>query len=410
MPVLGQVASSLAAAARHRGVRVSPQVPTMSAVATTSLLLAGLARGLEMESLRWREGTLAARYRAFGELCQDVSSWHPALGITIHNITPELLIGWLEGQYLPRHRAAARTRLDDGSVVCSPSAVSCCVSHLSTAFEQLHPPRAGEYDAHTGTGNPTQCALVRNYRAGYLQWAKGSGFEAQAAVPFTEAKVHQLVLSLLQAYDAATAAGQAVTAALCLRDGVFFLYLWESWQRGAEGGAIRADRVRLTADGMEVEIGDTKANRTGFSGLLQFSRNAAEPRLCIVRGVQQLLAATATLNGLGPNDLGLARGYVFRTLTPCRRRFSESAFSGSAAYQRLLGHLKTYQLYDGESVHSFRRGANQHALAGGVPASTRQARGLWASPATVRRYDRPSGKLPLSKRPCPSPPSSGEGQ
>jgi integrase len=362
-----------------------------------------------VESLRWREGTLAARYRAFGELCQDVASWHPSLGISIHNITPELLIGWLEGQYLPRHQGGARTRLADGRVVCSPSAVSSCLSHLSTAFGQLDPPRSGEYDGQTGAGNPTQCALVRNYRAGYLQWAKGGGFEAQAAVPLSETKVHQLVLALRQAYDEACSTDPSISVALLLRDSVYFLYLWESWQRGAEAGAIRADRVRFTDAGMEVEIGDTKANRSGFSGLLRFQRHRGDPRLCVVSGVQRLLAVTAAHHPGGPSDPSHASGYVFRTLTPCRSYFSDGAFSGDAAYQRLLGHLQRYGLYDGESLHSFRRGANQHALASGVPISERQARGLWASPATVRRYDRPSGKLPLSKRARCSLPSSAVG-
>jgi integrase len=345
----------------------------------------------------------------FGELCQDVASWHPSLGVTVQNITPELLIGWLEGQYLPRHQGGARTRLADGRVVCSPSAVSSCLSHLSTAFGQLDPPRSGEYDGQTGAGNPTQCALVRNYRAGYLQWAKGGGFEAQAAVPLSETKVHQLVLALRQAYDEACSTDPSISVALLLRDSVYFLYLWESWQRGAEAGAIRADRVRFTDAGMEVEIGDTKANRSGFSGLLRFQRHRGDPRLCVVSGVQRLLAVTAAHHPGGPSDPSHASGYVFRTLTPCRSYFSDGAFSGDAAYQRLLGHLQRYGLYDGESLHSFRRGANQHALASGVPISERQARGLWASPATVRRYDRPSGKLPLSKRARCSLPSSAVG-
>jgi integrase len=359
-----------------------------------------------VESLRWREGTLAARYRVFGELCQDVASWHSSLGITIHNITPELLIGWLEGQYLPRHQAGARTRLADGRLVCSPSTVSSSLSHLSTAFGQLDPPRTGEYDGQTGAGNPVQCALVRNYRAGYLQMAKGDGFESQAAVPLTEAKVHQLVLALRQAYDDGCSTDPSISVALLLRDSVYFLYLWKSWQRGAEAGAIRADRVRFTDAYMEVEIGDTKANRSGFSGLLQFPRNLDDPRLCIVSGVQRLLAVTAAHHPGGPSDPSHASGYVFRTLTPCRGYFSDGAFSGDAAYRRLLGHLRRYGLYDGESLHSFRRGANQHALAQGMPLAERQARGLWASPSTVRRYDRPSGKLPLSKRARLSLPSS----
>jgi hypothetical protein len=144
--------------------------------------------------------------------------------------------------------------------------VSSCLSHLSTAFGQLDPPRTGEYDGQTGAGNPTQCALVRNYRAGYLQWAKGGGFEAQAAVPLSETKVHQLVLALRQAYDEKCSTDPSISVALFPRDSVNFLYLWERWQRGAEAGAIHADRVRFTDGGMEVEIGDTKANCSGFSG------------------------------------------------------------------------------------------------------------------------------------------------
>ena len=400
VPLLCSAASALAAAVRSHGTRTIPAGPALTASQTAGLLLGGLGRALQREEKRWRPTTLAARYRAFGELCSDMAGWHPSLGVTIHNITPELLVGWVEAQFLPRHAGSARTRLTDGSVVCSSSLVDTCLSHLSTSFELLEPPRSGEYDPGSRTGNPIKSPTVRRYKAGYLQDLKDRGFQAQAAVVIQEGKVHKLVLALYDASDIASTKGEGVQAATLLRDGVYFLYLWDSWQRGAEGAAIQASKVRVVPGGMEVEVGDTKANRSGFSGLLSFPCNSHRPELCVVAGMHRLLRRLALVQGLPCDDPVIYEGYVFRKVAPNRRQFSRDAFTGDAAYNRLLKHLKDFGMYDGESLHSFRRGANQHARALGVPAAERQARGLWASPTTARRYDRPSGKLPLSKRPC----------
>ncbi len=70
------------------------------------------------------------------------------------------------------------------------------------------------------------------------------------------------------------------------------------------------------------------------------------------------------------------------------------AMSSGALRQRLVLHLTTAMgLWEGETLHNFRRGGSQHQHALGVDRDTLARKRLWRSQATVDLYLHPHGHL-----------------
>ena len=62
--------------------------------------------------------------------------------------------------------------------------------------------------------------------------------------------------------------------------------------------------------------------------------------------------------------------YLYRPLGPSGTVFQEATLGSTAVYQLLTRRLRTFQLYQGESVHSFRRGPCRLATSRGSPLLT----------------------------------------
>jgi integrase len=73
-------------------------------------------------------------------------------------------------------------------------------------------------------------------------------------------------------------------------------------------------------------------------------------------------------------------GYLFRPLNRRRDEFEDEALSASALRKRVQQHLKDAGLYEGETVHSFRRSAVQRAAEiEGFDVPKLMALGRWKS-------------------------------
>ncbi|GIL82879.1 hypothetical protein Vretimale_8378 [Volvox reticuliferus] len=80
------------------------------------------------------------------------------------------------------------------------------------------------------------------------------------------------------------------------------------------------------------------------------------------------------------------RGYLFRPDTRGGQGYREAPLSTEVLEHRLDMHLKAAGLYEGEAVHSFRRGSLQHALRTGVSEADVRRLSHIHSIATLRRY------------------------
>jgi len=172
---------------------------------------------------------------------------------TMLTATPVDVCLFMTMEVEPNH---GRTRLMTGEIVPAFSTVKGVLSFIRAALETLG--REGEYYAGQGgngcRGNPCESLEVRRYRTGYEKHLTDHGVEVLAAVALTESKYH----SLVDEADSCAAAlraeysgllptpSQLLQILLYERDAATFVYLWESHQRGSEGGRLRPMDVQAT--------------------------------------------------------------------------------------------------------------------------------------------------------------------
>ena len=144
---------------------------------------------------------------------------------------------------IPNH---GRTLLTDGTTVPAFSTMKGVLTSLLHHFDRLG--RRGDWEPLYFRGNPCESSEIRAFRTGYERLLWHEGVEPVAAEPITEGAVHSLVdaadqaraeLRAQHATQTIIGAREIVRELLCERDATYYLYLWESIQRGGEGGRLR---------------------------------------------------------------------------------------------------------------------------------------------------------------------------
>ena len=83
----------------------------------------------------------------------------------------------------------------------------------------------------------------------------------------------------------------------------------------------------------------------------------------------------------------MGTGYLFRPLNERRNGFKHEAMSSGTMRRRIQQRLKEAGLFEGETLHSFRRSAVQHAASiEGYDVKRLMDKGRWASYAAFRLY------------------------
>jgi hypothetical protein len=127
-------------------------------------------------------------------------------------------------------------------------------------------------------------------------------------------------------------------------------YLWESWSRGKECGELLADQVDFGTQ--EVSPGWSKTVRQ-------------EPSACIElhgEGCGRFMESAARMmKEMERQGHEVGHGYLFRPVNKARIGFMDAPLSSAALRKRVQHHLQDAGLYDGETLHSFRRSAVQNA-------------------------------------------------
>jgi hypothetical protein len=111
-----------------------------------------------------------------------------------------------------------------------------------------------------------------------------------------------------------------------------------------------------------------------------------------------LRSAAALIGEMGRQGFESKKGFLFRPMNRKRDRFEECALSSSALRKRVQQHMKDARIFNGETLHSFRRSAVQNAASiEGYDVARLMALGRWKSEAAFRLYvEEIAGNFPRS--------------
>ena len=321
--------------------------------------MASLLRGHVIMARNWQAATNQQRDAQWEQL----DTWsRQQLGRPAVQCTPDDLIVYLESSFIKQH---GRQAAADGSSCPAPSTVKTIVSHLSTKFQQLG--RRGTWDCTTGTGNPCDSMELRTFKGGYANLMQEQGFLPTSAKPISEAKLQQLVGLLVEeatAYQQLSPKQQQqqpwYIEALLRRDACIVQYLWDSKRRPAETGSLQTSQLDISFNAS----GDGQVQALpGISKMCHANRSSRRPKVVQVQGAagqqlaELLLQYQQCLQRTGHN---LGR-FMFSPLRADKQGLQvEQGLSTAAMEQRVVGHLKRLQMYEGESLYSIKRGAMQH--------------------------------------------------
>jgi integrase len=264
-------------------------------------------------------------------------------GVSIETATPADIGAFIMGDWLPRHSGNCRTVLPStGPTVASASAVKSVVKDLSKTYSLL---------GFEGHRNPAKAEVVKSFKDGYEKLLHDEGVKVQRAKVFTETKLDAL-LAFLAERLAMTAEG--IEQCTLLMDQAAVLYLWESLARGKECGQLSGGQVEL--DEIAAYPGWSKTVHQEPSARIPLANPEASQRLTFVEAAAQLVKGLERIGEAVSED-----GCLFLSQNRQRTGFLPGPISSDSLRKRIQKRLKEAGLVEGETLHSFRRSAVQHA-------------------------------------------------
>ena len=192
---------------------------------------------------------------------------------------------------------------------------------------------------------------------GYKADAASKGYEQRAAEPIYSGKIKAMLEFLLDKQQGT--AGH--TRLLLIRDGLLISMLWQSCFRGFNVGDLRLDNIRTPTNSPAIPFlapklllqpnsqlhlhPDTTKNRKGGYCMVTISGGI----MCFTTWLQLAVSAYEEANQPITN-------HIVRPLHKGTHIFAEKGMTSSAIWGRFTAHLKAMDVYNGESVHSTRRG------------------------------------------------------
>ena len=312
--------------------------------------LLGLNQAQQFQAHSVAPKTLKQRHHNARELADWLHSTNT--GRTLQTCLPEDVLVYLTTHWLPNHAGSAT---NTSLKIAAHSSLAWVRSSLSTEFEQLG--RNGDWNADTLKGNPMLSNQLRRMTKGYTAVAKSQGYEPQAAEPIYSGKIKTLLEHLLQAQQHSTETDKL----LLIRDGLIISMLWQSCFRGFNVGGLRLSNIKTPTNspatpfiipqltlqpGAQLHLfPDVTKNRKGGYCTVTLSCDI----MCFTAWLQ--LAAASYEEAKQP-----ITNYIMRPLHKGTKTFAEKPMTSSAIWARFTLHLKTAGIYNGESVHSTRRG------------------------------------------------------
>lgn len=215
--------------------------------------------------------------------------------------------------------------------------------------------------------NPAKEEAVISYREGYRNDLHDNlGVREKRAKVMKESKVLDLVEYLNREIDGA----KGIARCVLQMDRAAVLYLWESWARGKECGEL--EQRQIDGDERLVLPGWSKTVRAEPSGRIELT--GRESGMNFLQGSAELVAE------MEAQGQAIGTGYLFRPLNSSRTAFLNEPLKAPALQKHIQQYLKKVELFEGETLHSFRRSAVQHAAEiEGFDVQKLMERGRWAS-------------------------------
>lgn len=289
-----------------------------------------------------------------------------AYGVIVETANAEDIVAFIRGYWIPKHVEACQTVAgDSGSKVVSMATVKQTLQHISKCYEIL---------GKEGSKNPVKSEAVRAFKAGYQQMLHELSVREKKAVVFKEGKLEDVVAF---ATEEIGKMAEGIDRCCAIMDLAAILYLWETWVRGKECGTLERRQVHE----------DEGVALPGWRKTVQ-----AEPssRIELERGKTTITFLGATAMLIKEAEVigqPVGEGFLFRPLTRDRKRFRQEAITSGALRLRIQKVLKRAGLYEGETLHSFRRSAAQHAVEiQGITVEEAMRRGRWRTFSAFRGY------------------------
>lgn len=350
---------------------------------------AALARGLDRARNAWEDDTVRRREQAAAEFGEWLGRLPPVLQTDWAGASPEMVVAYLEGHWVPRH---GTRQVQPGEWGPAASTLEVHVAHLRSAF-RLYGRVCAWGTNMPASCNPCDSEAVTRYVAGYKRQYARAGHEAVAARPFAEGKL----AALLQSLDARVANERgALGRVLLLRDVAMICFMGECGKRGKDCGQLKW-RDLLDESGQPLDprtwrpkAGDrvavkmfskTHKVRREVAHEFEYPSEASERSSSFLWRLEQYTQARAAA------ALPWGEGWLFSPQGRDRATLGGGPMGSSALSQRLRGHLAAAGLDEGETLHSLRRGRTQALVDAGVPAEgVMQAMGM-ASRRTFELYN-----------------------
>jgi integrase len=296
-------------------------------------------------------------------------------GKRIGNATGLDIIAFVHGFWMKKHRDQCRT-IAGGERVASASAVKGVVQHLAKSYSML---------GYADGSNPAKTEDVKNYRDAYRNQLHDRGVREHRAKVFGPGKVADLISYLEQEIEKAMGVKQCSLIA----DLAIVHYLWETWSRGKECGELESRQVDPSSG--VVRPGWTKTQQTERSAEMLVKRDGGF-----------LQASGRLISSMEHLGFPIGNGFLFRPLNRRRIGFWDEPLGSDAMRRRIQKHLKAAGLFEGETLHSFRRSAVQHAAdIEGYDVKRLMEIGRWQSYAAFRLYNR-GDRAPIPKKGTPN--------
>lgn len=297
-------------------------------------------------------------FREFGEFLRSI-------GGSIETAVGADVVAFVHGWWLPGHRKNFRTVVgENGEKTASASAVKAVIGHVAKSYSML---------GFRDDCNPGKSEAARSYRDGYRADLHERGVREKRAKIMPEAKVIGLIEYLNSSVQQATGIERCRLA----MDRAIVLYLWETWARGKECGNVAAREIDMQ-EGI-VRPGWSKTVREEPSAEIAVSAGGAAGSF--------IWAASLLIDEMEKIGSPVGDGLLFRPLNRSRSGFENGALSSGAMNRRVQRHMQQAGLHEGETLHSFRRSAVQHAVElESFNVARLMERGRWKSRAAFRLY------------------------
>jgi integrase len=287
-------------------------------------------------------------------------------GLTVETARGLDIVAFIEGEWKEKHQNNFRTTVGDGGQkMASASAIKGVIQHLVKSYSIM-----GRND----TNNPAKEESVQSYREGYRNELHDKGVREKRAKTFKESKVNDLIHFL----DEKISASSGIELCVALMDRTAVLYLWgKLGARGKECGELEFRQI-------------DREDQTVLPGWSKTVQQEPSARIDLTGegGSKTCLGSSAQLLGeMERQEIPLVRGFLFRPQTKNRRGFEDESLKSAAMRKRIQKHLKDADLFEGETLHSFRRSAVQNAAEiEGYDVAKLMLRGRWSSYAAFRLY------------------------